>query len=61
MTGYVAVETLMRAEHAQKVRRDFVRRGAPLSLPEEGVEVVSLAERGAFLDVERLSQYLEME
>ena len=40
MARHVAVEALVRSEHAQQVRGDLVRRGAPLPLPEQGVEVV---------------------
>ena len=58
---HVAVEALVRTEHAQEVRGDLVRRGAPLPLPEQGVEVVGLAECSAFPDVKRLGKSLEME
>ena len=57
----VAVEALVDAEKAKQVCRDFLRRRAPLALPEEGVEVVRLAEDGAFADVERLGDCLEVQ
>ena len=61
VTRHISVEALVRTEHAEEVRGDLVRRGAPLPLPEEGVEVVRLAERGALPDIERLGKGLEME
>ncbi len=55
------MEMLVHTKQAQELCRGLVRRGAPLPLPEQGVEVVGLAERGSFPDVKCLGQSLKME
>ena len=57
----VAVEFLVDAKQAQTVRRDLIRCGAPCSLPEKGVEVISLAEDRALRDVEILDMSFNVE
>ena len=61
MSRDVAVESLVDAKQAQKVRRDLVRCGAPCSLPEKGVEVISLAEDRALPDVKILDKSFKVE
>ena len=57
----VAMELLVNAKQAQKVRRDLVCCGAPCSLPEKGVEVISLAKDRALPDVKILDKSFKVE
>ena len=57
----VTVVALVNPEQAQEMGRRLLRRAAPLSLPEERVEVVGLAQDRTLPHVERLADGLQME
>ena len=54
----IPVKALMDTKQAQEVRRYFVYRGTPSSLPEERVQVVGLAEDRALANVKGLDKGL---
>ena len=57
----VAVEPLVNAEQPEQVRRDVVGRRATIPLPEQGAQVVCLAEDRALSDVKTLRKGLQMQ